>query len=294
MTTSGIGKSRLRASWQFILLTASLLLSPLAGKSQQDAEGCKDHALFTRINNFYIASCVENYNELPLRLAANKTETKEGNLISIEYDFNSDAGEKMKSPLQIIKNYENAVVKNGGKLIYKNTNSSEADIEATFSLSTREKEYWVRLSNFAGNGIEVEGFTLSVLEMEAMKQEVDASEMFETITQKGSVALYINFETAKSEIRTDSKPIIDQIAAMLKQNPDLNVSIEGHTDNVGTEKSNQALSESRAKSVVDALIVQGINKNRLKAKGWGQSKPIADNTTEEGKAKNRRVEIVKL
>lgn len=261
--------------------------------AQSDAEGCKDHQLLSRINNFYIAKCEENFNELQIRTGGNKVETKEGNLFTIDYVYNNESGEKLKSPLQIIKNYENAIVKNGGKLVYKNSNALDADLEASYYLSTKEKEYWVKLFNFGGTPNEVERFTLYVLEMESMKQEVDASKMFEAINKDGFVALYINFETAKATIKEDSKPIIEQIAAMLKQNPDLKVSIEGHTDNTGNEKSNQTLSEARGKSVMDALVAKGIEKGRLKSKGWGQSKPVADNGTDEGKAKNRRVEIVK-
>jgi OmpA-OmpF porin, OOP family len=73
----------------------------------------------------------------------------------------------------------------------------------------------------------------------------------------------------------------------------VNVSIEGHTDKVGNAASNQTLSEQRAQSVMNLLINKGISKERLTSKGWGQSNPVADNRTEEGKAKNRRVEIVK-
>ena len=219
--------------------------------------------------------------------------SKEGNLFTIDYVYNSGSGEKFKSPLQIIKNYENAIVKNGGKMVYKNSNALDADLEASYYLSTKEKEYWVKLFNFGGTPNEVERFTLYVLEMEQMKQEVDATKMFEAINKDGFIALYINFETSKADIKPESQPIIQQIADMLKQNAGLKVSIEGHTDNTGTEKSNQTLSENRAKSVVSALIAKGIDKGRLSSKGWGQSKPVADNKTDEGKAKNRRVEIVK-
>ena len=81
---------------------------------------------------------------------------------------------------------------------------------------------------------------------------------------------------------------------MLNTNPTLKISIEGHTDNVGNLQSNQTLSENRAKAVMNALVLKGVDKSRLSAKGWGQEKPISDNNTDEGKAKNRRVEIVKL
>jgi outer membrane protein OmpA-like peptidoglycan-associated protein len=107
------------------------------------------------------------------------------------------------------------------------------------------------------------------------------------------MALYINFDTGKSNIKPESMAIIEQIAALLKAYPELKVSIEGHTDNVGTAQSSMALSSQRAKSVMNAIVQKGIAATRLTALGWGQEKPIADNRSEEGKTKNRRVEIVK-
>lgn len=275
-----------------IILTFGLTISNFIF-AQNDADGCTDHPLLTRLENFYISQCENNYNELQLRTSSSKTETKEGNLFYIYYRYNSEAGVKAKSALQIIKNYEIAITKNGGKMIYKNSSSLDANLEATYYLSTKEKEYWVQLTSFAGTDNAIEAFSLNILEMNAMKQEVDATEMFEEINKSGFVALYINFETGKSAIKTESQPIIDQIYEMLKQNPDLKISIEGHTDNVGTTQSNQTLSDARAKSVMNALISKGIIASRLKSKGWGMTKPVADNSTEEGKAKNRRVEIIK-
>ncbi len=275
-----------------LMLMAAVTLSNLVN-AQEDAGGCKDHPILTRLENFYISGCEENYNELQLRTSSSTTETKEGTLFYIYYRYNFDAGIKAKSALQIIRNYEVAITNNGGKLVYKNSNGMEAAVEATYHLSTKEKEYWVQLTNFAGTDNAVEAFTLNVLEMEAMKQEVDANEMFEAINKNGFIALYINFETGKSEIKPESVPTIDQIVDMLKQNPGLKISIEGHTDNVGNAQSNQSLSESRAKSVMNALTSKGISVSRLTSKGWGATKPVADNGTEDGKAKNRRVEIVK-
>lgn len=279
---------------KIILAFLFLLSIPFIVNAQTDAEGCKDHPLFTKFQNFYISECSENYNELTLRMSSEKTETKEGNLFSITYYFNFDSGEKEKSPLQIIKNYENAVKNNGGEMVYKNTNALDADVEATFHLISKNKEYWVKIGSFGGTPSSVEHYTLYVLEMEAMKQEIQASEMMKALNKDGFIALYINFETGKADIKPESQPTVEQIVEMLKQNSNLKISIEGHTDNVGSDKSNQTLSENRAKSVMNAIISQGINKSRLSSKGWGTSKPIADNRTEEGRAKNRRVEIVKI
>jgi outer membrane protein OmpA-like peptidoglycan-associated protein len=80
---------------------------------------------------------------------------------------------------------------------------------------------------------------------------------------------------------------------MMKSNPDLKIGVEGHTDNVGSPASNKTLSEARAKSVVSALVAQGISADRLTPAGYGQDNPVADNNTEEGRAKNRRVELIK-
>jgi outer membrane protein OmpA-like peptidoglycan-associated protein len=114
------------------------------------------------------------------------------------------------------------------------------------------------------------------------------------LDKDGHVALYINFDVDKATIRPDSEPIVAEIVKLLEANPDLKIRIEGHTDNTGADDHNQTLSKNRAASVYGALLTKGIAQDRLQSAGFGAAKPIADNTTEEGKAKNRRVEIVKL
>ncbi|MCW5897197.1 MAG: OmpA family protein [Bacteroidetes bacterium] len=121
----------------------------------------------------------------------------------------------------------------------------------------------------------------------------DSETMRDEMEKTGFITLQINFETAKADIKPESQYIIDQVVELLNEDESLNVSIEGHTDNVGSAASNKTLSENRAKSVMNAIIAKGIDKSRLSSKGWGQEKPIADNKTEDGRAKNRRVEIVK-
>lgn len=208
--------------------------------------------------------------------------------------MSTEAGINPPSPFQVIKNFENAVLKNNGKKIYSSA-GNDGYQGATFTLTSKGIEYWVMVDNMSpGHPSVCDGFELSILEIEAMKQEIQASEMFETINKSCSIALYINFETGKSEIKPESQKTIDQIVQMLKDNTSLKISIEGHTDNVGSQKSNQTLSENRAKSVMDAVIANGIDKSRLSSKGWGSTKPITDNNTDEGKTKNRRVEIVKM
>ena len=140
---------------------------------------------------------------------------------------------------------------------------------------------------------DVSEYYITIVLKELMKQDVTASDMFEALNRDGHVSLYINFDTGKSVIRDESMPIIDQIVQMLNSNPELKLSVEGHTDNVGSPASNKTLSEARAKSVVSAIVSQGVAADRLSPDGFGQDKPIADNSTDEGRAKNRRVELVK-
>ncbi|MBI2088073.1 MAG: OmpA family protein [Deltaproteobacteria bacterium] len=92
-------------------------------------------------------------------------------------------------------------------------------------------------------------------------------------------------------MKPDGAKILDRLVEFLNQNPDKRVELEGHADWIGTEKYNQGLSERRAASVRNYLVKKGINLNRITTRGFGELKPIADNKTREGRAKNRRVEV---
>lgn len=99
------------------------------------------------------------------------------------------------------------------------------------------------------------------------------------------------FETNQATLKPESKAELDKLVMLLKNNPDKKVEIGGHTDNVGSDTANQTLSDNRAASVVQYLISKGIPKEKLVAKGYGETMPVADNATEPGRAKNRRTEF---
>ena len=104
----------------------------------------------------------------------------------------------------------------------------------------------------------------------------------------------IRFDVNKATLKPESMGPINKIYKLMVKHPELKFSVEGHTDSDGDEAGNQTLSEARAKAVMDQLIAMGISADRLKSKGWGESKPIDTNATPEGKANNRRVEFVKF
>ncbi len=108
-----------------------------------------------------------------------------------------------------------------------------------------------------------------------------------------TITLHVYFDTAKSVVKKEYYPEIEKFAAYLNRYPDVKAEIQGHTDNVGNPKKNVTLSQRRANAIVDILIKKyNINPARLSAKGYGQEKPIAPNTTSEGREKNRRVDAV--
>ncbi len=104
----------------------------------------------------------------------------------------------------------------------------------------------------------------------------------------------VYFDTNKSAVKGASATTLDKLAGILMEYPDSNILVEGHTDSAGPDDYNMTLSEQRAESVTKYLISKGINRNRFTTKWYGESQPVADNTTNEGKAKNRRVELAIL
>jgi outer membrane protein OmpA-like peptidoglycan-associated protein len=102
------------------------------------------------------------------------------------------------------------------------------------------------------------------------------------------------FDTGKATLKASSYPALNDIVEILTMKPKMIIEIGGHTDNVGTKESNQKLSQARAESVRNYLISKGIKANRITAVGYGQEKPVADNSTAEGRQKNRRTEVTIL
>jgi OOP family OmpA-OmpF porin len=186
------------------------------------------------------------------------------------------------SEIQVFRNFETALKNTGMKIVYE---------ESPGTIVANKGDTWYWLENSGSY------YHQTLLTVKSMQQEVtaDASSIADELSKSGHIALYgIHFETAKASILPDSESVLSEVAKMLQQNPDVKVSVEGHTDNVGSEVSNQVLSERRAQAVVAWLTLHGIDASRLKSKGWGSSKPVEDNGSEDGRAKNRRVELVKI
>jgi outer membrane protein OmpA-like peptidoglycan-associated protein len=258
--------------------------------AQDDMEGCKDYPLFTRMPDFYIYNCGSKEFESHQYLAGYDDatgpvyKTVEGKYFFVHY-LQKDNGSTPVSAVQIYRNYKNAFTTAGAEALY----SREDDLNTwTFKFKKGDKEIWVGAEGCTDGNV-----LFQIIETEAMKQTVSVNDMLLALNNSGFYALYINFESGKYDIKPEFEPNLNQVVKLLTDNPDLKLSVEGHTDNTGTQPGNQTLSENRAKAVCNYLISKGISAERLSSKGWGQDKPVADNRTEEGRYKNRRVELVK-
>lgn len=161
----------------------------------------------------------------------------------------------------------------------------------TYVIRTKDKTIFVQYN------IGSEQSDITVLEPKAFENKmsiIPAAEMQKQLDEKGKAILYINFDTDKSTLKPDGKQYVDEIEKLLTNNKELKLSIEGHTDNTGEAKHNKELSKQRATTVWKELTSAGIASSRLEVEGFGSEKPLADNDTESNKAKNRRVELVKI
>ena len=130
--------------------------------------------------------------------------------------------------------------------------------------------------------------------IEIKMELITAKEMAKSLQEQGKVDLYgILFDTDKTLIKPESEPTLKEVAQLLQDDSALKLSIIGHTDNVGTKEYNDKLSQGRAQAVVGWLMLNGVDMTRLKPLGRGFDEPVAPNDTEEGRAKNRRVELRK-
>jgi outer membrane protein OmpA-like peptidoglycan-associated protein len=265
-----------------------LILTCLVAAAQmKDYQDYKDPALFTRMPHYFLtseSSVVEiPFDAYEFTIKAG-TQRVEGRHLHYTYEFDESVG---TSPgfLQIVRNYEAAAKKIGGEIL-------SGDVRRTnIRIAKDGRETWVALEAFN----EGRKYELHIIERQLMKQDVaaDAAALRSGLLESGHVVvpgIFVDF--GKSDVKPESEPALKELTAMLQANAALKVWVVGHTDNLGAAESNMTLSGARAAAVIKALVQRGIGANRLAPHGTGPYAPVASNATEEGRARNRRVELV--
>jgi hypothetical protein len=284
----------------------------------KDVEGSKDHPLISR----YPGSVIKEYrtaqfDEFTLPLgkvkdgAPVKSQHLEGKITYIYY-----ATPPERSDLEVYRNYEGALKAAGFETLFTCARNDGCGIgDLTLSGMQGGKRRWMwdserilsaKLSRPAGDVYlcleqsawgdhYVALFIIEPKPMETGMITVNAAALESGLVGVGHVEVPgIFFDFNKSDVKPESQPALEEVAKMLKANPSVRVWVVGHTDSVGTVEANQKLSEARAAAVAKTLVANyGISATRLKGYGVGPLAPVASNDSEEGRAKNRRVELVK-
>ena len=273
-------------SWFVLLVILLFAVTSFAQEAEVDVKGSKDYPLMSRLPGYFITEYTVNDFDSYTSPYIDKDNVWEGQLTKIVYTA-KEVQEKKFSFVQIVRNYENAVKKLGGSILFTEENRMGARIDKDGAVLHVELEAF-------NDGRD---YCLLFVENKEMKDEVviDAAAMNKSIAQAGKIAIYgVHFDTGKAAIKPASEPTLAQIVALLQQNPSLKLSVVGHTDSAGQAAANMKLSADRAAAVVAALTGKGIAAARLTSAGVGPYCPVASNRTEDGKAQNRRVELVEM
>jgi len=272
----------------FLIVCLGPLHSALAASDANDATGGKDPAIFSRMPGFYISGYTTlDFDRFEFPIGSGQTQPVEGAHYIVNYSANN--GIKLPSGLQITRNYVNAITAFGGMLVYEWEDGGYQYV--TVKVVKDNTEIWA-VVNGAANGM----YSVNIIEKKLMNQDVvaNAESLTTSIKETGKVVVYgIYFDTDKAEIKPQSEPALAEIVKMLNANAALKLYVVGHTDNVGAFDHNIKLSQNRAAAVAKVLVEKyGIAAARLTPYGDGPTSPVASNKNEEGRAKNRRVELV--
>ncbi len=272
---------------RFLLITFLSFLF-MSTSPAQDAAGSSDHYLFNRMPGYRIMRYTMHDFDVfdDFRDENGKKATVEGRFYF--YNYGVIKGENEASGPQVLRNYRNAVEAAGGALVLE-----EGCCNVYLKLIKDDRLFWVRVKAYRQAG----SYQLWIIEEEAMEQAivVNAESMYNDIVSSGRVALYgIYFDFDAAEVRPESKPALEEISKLLSQNPSLSLFVVGHTDNAGDFNYNMKLSDARADAVVAKLVAEyGVDQRRIQGAGVGPLAPVGSNVTEDGKAQNRRVELIR-
>jgi len=314
--------------YKILTLFVLTILFTISFQVKADVDGSADHPVVSRYQGSEITAYDQReFDEYKLFVSKvigkpdnpkNKITNLEGKITKITYYLPDD-----RSTLEVFKNYETELINAGFEILYscsnkdcggRDFNHAVHEYDMKFGDNYYDQRYMAGkltrdtgdiyvslylIKNTGGGGKDRNHIytQLDVIEVAPMQQgmvTVDADAMAKEIFQTGSISIYgILFDFDKATIKPESSATFAEIANLLNENPDLKLYVVGHTDNQGSLDYNTNLSQKRASSVVNELVNKhGISQNRLTPKGLAFLAPVDTNRNEEGRSKNRRVELV--
>ena len=273
-----------------MMLVCSYAAPAAAQELDPDTEGCKDSKLLTRMPGCRIDSCeVKEFDARDLIVAYegdNRVKNLEGAVEVVEYHCPTKY-----SFLQLSRNAEAALKKSGYAIVYSGKNNESDDRPV---VTAQKGAQWVSVETHEYNIFPTYKVIGVVVQGMSQTMTAGAQAIADAINASGRLDVYgITFATGQAAITPQSDQVLTDLLAVLQANPDWRLRVEGHTDNVGAAAANLKLSEARARAVVAWLTSKGIAAGRLMAAGLGDTQPIGDNKSDEGRAQNRRVVLVK-
>ncbi len=278
-----------------IASTLMLGLTASSALAQKDNPECEPNPVFSRFNGEVMTSCERaRFKELELWVrespkGGTKPMSVEGEYWYYFNEIQQDAKGLYPGKLEVRRNFENAVKAAKGTVLNAESGS------VTFRIQKGNDVFW-GVAGCGRGGDECEAISQKIVRVAGMEQSVvvTADQIAKSMGAEGKVVFYgIYFDNDKATLKPESAPTLVEMAKWLKSNAAAKVFIVGHTDMQGTLERNQKLARERAASVVAALTKDyGIKADRLTADGVGPLAPVASNSDEAGRAKNRRVEMV--
>lgn len=273
-----------------LLLVSCLSLSVVPAFAQEpgvDEEGCKESALLSRMPGCGIYECVKKDFD-----AFDVVVNKAGEMKNLE-----GSGEHLKlicpaamSQIQLHRNVEAALKKSGYTIVF----SGRHEGHERPAVTAQKGAQWITVQTGDFNEFPIYEQTAVLVKGMEQQMSANAQAMSDAIAKSGRLDVYgITFATGQATITPASDAVLNDVLAVLAGNPDWSLRIEGHTDNVGDKAANMKLSTARAAAVAAWLTGKGVAAGRLTTAGLGDTQPVADNAAEAGRAKNRRVVLIK-
>lgn len=279
------------------ILFALLLLLPFAFSSQGLAKAPAEHPL---IRPYPGSVLIKNkcqhkkFDQFQFRVPGKKKtkagkKTVKGEYWKLYYQALDSNGKMRKdiSAVEFLENYKAAALEKGGKIIWEDRRN------VVFTLPRSDGGItWCQARANPRQGQQY----LDIINEKPFKKSLTfgPAQMKAALDKDGRISLYgITFDFDKATLKKESLKELANVLTLLQANPDLTLEIQGHTDNKGSDKYNLELSQARAETVRKFLLLFNVADKRLTAKGYGETKPVASNNSEDGRAKNRRVELVK-